>query len=94
MRRILVALITLGLLVSPLVQASQSSTVKVDQSTSIKLPEPPKTQVAQQQDIVHITKAGHKYHRSGCRYLNRSDIPITREQAIRMGFTPCSVCNP
>jgi len=45
-------------------------------------------------DIVHITRTGAKYHRAGCRYLARSDIPISREDAVARGYTPCSVCNP
>jgi hypothetical protein len=46
------------------------------------------------QDIVHITRTGTKYHRAGCRYLSRSDIPISREDAIARGLTPCKVCKP
>ena len=45
-------------------------------------------------DIVHITRTGEKYHRAGCRYLSKSDIPIERAEAIRRGYTPCSVCRP
>jgi len=44
--------------------------------------------------IVYITKTGSKYHRSGCRYLSRSKIPIMKSEAIARGYTPCSVCNP
>jgi micrococcal nuclease len=47
-----------------------------------------------QSDIVYITKTGTKYHRAGCRYLSLSAIPISREEAIRRGYTPCSVCKP
>jgi hypothetical protein len=46
------------------------------------------------QDVVHITRTGKKYHAAGCRHLSRSDIPISREDAIARGYTPCSVCNP
>jgi hypothetical protein len=45
-------------------------------------------------DIVHITRTGAKYHRAGCRYLARSDIPISRKDAEARGYTPCSVCRP
>lgn len=45
-------------------------------------------------DIVHITRTGAKYHRAGCRYLSRSDIPISRKDAEARGYTPCSVCKP
>lgn len=44
--------------------------------------------------IVHITKTGAKYHRGGCRYLARSDIPIDKKEAIRQGYTPCKICKP
>ncbi len=45
-------------------------------------------------DIVYITRTGEKYHRAGCRYLSKSQIPIERSQAISRGYTPCSVCRP
>lgn len=44
--------------------------------------------------IVYITKTGKKYHRAGCRYLSKSSIPITLEEAKNRGYTPCSVCDP
>jgi len=66
--------------------------------------EPPKEPVEQtteeqppnqnQGDIVYITQTGKKYHRAGCRYLKKSSIPITRQEAIARGYTPCSVCKP
>ena len=98
MKRFLAILLAVGLGLSSFpssrIIAAQSLPVKVDQSTPVNIPQQPKAQVAQQNDIVHITRTGKKYHRAGCRYLNQSDIPVTREQAIRMGLTPCSVCNP
>lgn len=45
-------------------------------------------------ETVHITRTGEKYHRAGCRYLARSDIPIARSDAVARGYTPCSVCRP
>jgi endonuclease YncB( thermonuclease family) len=45
-------------------------------------------------DIVHITLTGRKYHRAGCRYLSKSDIPISRQEAIARGYEPCKVCRP
>jgi len=44
--------------------------------------------------IVYITKSGKKYHREGCRYLSKSKIPISLKEAIKRGYTPCSVCRP
>jgi len=46
------------------------------------------------QTIVYITKTGTKYHRVGCKYLDKSAISITRGEATKKGYTPCSVCNP
>ncbi len=44
--------------------------------------------------IVYITRMGHKYHTSDCRYLRQSKIKIKLKDAIDQGYTPCSVCNP
>lgn len=43
---------------------------------------------------VYITRTGEKYHRSSCRYLNKSKIPIEVDDAIKGGYSPCSVCKP
>ena len=45
-------------------------------------------------DTVYITRTGAKYHRGSCRYLRQSKIEIDRQEAIRRGYTPCSVCRP
>ncbi len=58
---------------------------------SVQKPAPPVQKV---QDQVHITRTGTKYHRAGCRHLSKSDIPISREEAIARGYTPCKVCKP
>ncbi len=42
---------------------------------------------------VYITRTGSKYHRSGCRYLSRSKIPISLDEA-RRHYAPCSICRP
>lgn len=53
------------------------------------------THAAGSQNItVFVTKIGHKYHRKGCRFLARSQIPLTLAEAKAQGYTPCSVCNP
>ncbi|MFA4931420.1 MAG: copper amine oxidase N-terminal domain-containing protein [Caldisericia bacterium] len=46
------------------------------------------------QDIVYRTATGSKYHRLGCSYLKSGFIALTRSEAIALGLTPCSVCNP
>lgn len=43
---------------------------------------------------VYITKTGSKYHRTGCRHLSKSMIPVSLDNAKSRGFSPCSVCKP
>jgi len=43
---------------------------------------------------VYITRTGKKYHLAGCRYLAKSMIPISLEEAKQRGYGPCSVCGP
>lgn len=43
---------------------------------------------------VYITNTGHKYHRSGCRYLRKSQHSIGKNSAINQGFEACKVCRP
>lgn len=43
---------------------------------------------------VYITESGSRYHRDGCRYLAASKIEITKDNAIKRGYEPCSVCDP
>ncbi len=45
-------------------------------------------------DTVHITSSGRKYHRSGCSSLSKSDVEILLGDALRKGYEPCSVCKP
>ena len=42
---------------------------------------------------VYVTRTGSKYHQKGCRYLARSQIPISLEDAAN-AYQPCSVCSP
>jgi len=46
------------------------------------------------EETVYITKSGSKYHRAGCSYLAKSSIPISKKEAIKRGYTPCSKCKP
>ena len=43
--------------------------------------------------IVYITRKGNKYHRDSCRYLSKSKITISLEEA-RKYYKPCLVCKP
>jgi len=42
---------------------------------------------------VYITRTGSKYHRADCRYLRKSSIPISLEEA-KGRYSPCSACSP
>ena len=44
--------------------------------------------------MVHITATGKKYHRAGCRTLQKSDTEVTLDEAKSMGLSPCGICNP
>jgi hypothetical protein len=44
--------------------------------------------------IVYITDTGAKYHKDGCRYLRKSKIKTTLQQAKADGYTACKVCKP
>ena len=45
-----------------------------------------------QSETVYVTNTGSKYHSAGCRYLKKSQIPISLSEAKRQGYTACSVC--
>lgn len=47
-----------------------------------------------QNTTVYITRTGKKYHREGCVSLERSQIPISLQEAKANGYGPCSVCKP
>ena len=42
---------------------------------------------------VYVTRTGKCYHRSTCRYLSKSKIPMPLAEAKRR-YRACSVCNP
>lgn len=42
---------------------------------------------------VYVTRTGAKYHRAGCRYLARSQIPMNLTDAAA-SYGACSVCRP
>ena len=46
-----------------------------------------------QEVTVYATRTGSKYHRSGCRYLRKSQIPMSLDSA-KQRYGACSVCNP
>ncbi|MBM3280719.1 MAG: endonuclease/exonuclease/phosphatase family protein, partial [Candidatus Handelsmanbacteria bacterium] len=42
---------------------------------------------------VYVTKSGKKYHRAGCRFLAKSQIPMGLDEAAAR-YGPCGVCSP
>jgi len=71
--------------------ASVNSAVEPAQSTVAQIEPSPTT--ATQSTTVYITRTGSKYHRPGCRYLSKSKIPMTLNDA-KQHYGPCSVCKP
>ena len=43
---------------------------------------------------VYITNTGECYHTSTCRYLKKSKISITLQEAVNRGYRACKVCKP
>ena len=66
----------------------------LDSTTQIKQSDKsPNTSVTDKESItVYVTKTGKKHHATGCRYLRKSRIPISLNNAKTAGYTPCSVC--
>ena len=50
--------------------------------------------IADEDNMVYITKYGEKYHREHCRYLRNSKEEITLTTAKNQNYTPCSICYP
>lgn len=44
----------------------------------------------------YITQSGIKYHRDDCRFIKgKTNVtPITEEEALARGYTPCGICLP
>ncbi len=56
---------------------------------------PPRPTTKPVKDIVYITKSGKKYHRTTCRTIKKSKkTEITRQDAVKKGYTACKVCKP
>jgi biopolymer transport protein ExbD len=44
---------------------------------------------------VYITENGKKYHKENCHTIKDSKTKsLSKEQAIKEGYTACKVCNP
>ncbi len=72
--------------------ASSASTSSPGQDVASAAPDAE----AAEEDVVTVyaTKSGTKFHASGCKYLVKSSIPMSRSEAVGEGLSPCSVCNP
>ncbi|MBN2291854.1 MAG: thermonuclease family protein [Pirellulales bacterium] len=46
-----------------------------------------------QEPTVYVAKSGKKYHRSGCRHLDKSKIPMPLSKA-KQKYSPCKQCKP
>lgn len=45
------------------------------------------------EQTVYVTSSGTTYHTAGCRYLNKSSIPMPLNEAASR-YSPCTVCHP
>jgi len=43
---------------------------------------------------VYVTRTGRKLHKKDCRFVRTGARPISRAEALKLGYTPCSVCKP
>jgi micrococcal nuclease len=75
------------------IEAKDSTSTTPPVSTVTETP-PLKEPAKNQEVIVYITNTGAKYHQGWCRYLKKSKISISLENAKARGYDPCSVCNP
>ena len=64
--------------------------VKPDKSSTVQ---PKPTDQDDENITVYGTQTGRKYHRAGCRYLSKSQMPYSLKIAKAL-YSPCSVCNP
>lgn len=57
--------------------------------------EPPASQIVLPENtaVVYVTRTGQKYHEPDCPLLGGTAFPVTLEQALEDGFTPCSRCH-
>lgn len=75
-------------------QAVDEEPAQPEPEAAVEQPYAETESAAEQTDTVHVTSSGTKFHKAGCRYLSKSDTPMSRSDALAQGYTPCSVCNP
>jgi endonuclease G len=74
--------------ISPLIKISKNNFVTLNQAITKTAPS------SKSRATVYVTSSGGKYHNSGCRYLRKSKISISLEDAKKAGYEPCKVCKP
>ncbi len=42
--------------------------------------------------VVYVTQTGGKYHLNGCYHLSKSQITMTKKEAVENGYEPCLHC--
>jgi len=75
-------------------QARENSLGLWGEKGEVSKEDPGKKATQQEAVTIFITKSGSKYHRAGCRYLKGGGTPISLQEAVRRGYTPCKVCKP
>ena len=46
------------------------------------------------QETVYVTKSGDKYHTASCRFVKSGKTAMKLADAVKGGYSPCSVCKP
>lgn len=64
----------------------------VNENTDNEITE--KNKIDNMEKIVYISKTGKKYHVENCRTLRAEKEDIDLNEAIKMGYEACKVCNP
>lgn len=86
---------TLGSSVQPRAPSSVPVVVSPSPSSNIVTKSSSSPSQSNNQGVtVYGTRTGAKYHADGCRYLSKSKIPMTINDAKSSGLSPCSICNP
>ena len=91
----IVVIVSLTVMLSAFItNHNQEEDIKQVQTTAVPETTEERTQI--DAGNVYITTSGKKYHRPTCGFVkNKSNVlEISVEEAIKMGYKPCEVCNP
>ena len=53
-----------------------------------------KSVLSDETQFVYKTNYGKKYHNYNCQFLKKSQIEISKKEAIDEGLSACSICKP